>query len=134
MLDSLAMADPLGMQEFPQTLWAIVNRKTGREVLALYGTAWGIAVFSSLSRARGMIEAGASPALEGALVKELGGVFEQDIPRIAHDLVGAAPLAEGGSDFDQVLAYLTQASVAFSLRGGTREILRVIIARGLDLR
>ena len=82
----------------------------------------------------GMIEAGASPALEGALVKELGGVFEQDIPRIAHDLVGAAPLAEGGSDFDQVLAYLTQASVAFSLRGGTREILRVIIARGLDLR
>ena len=82
----------------------------------------------------GMIEAGASPALEGALVKELGGVFEQDIPRIAHDLIGAAPMAEGGGDFDRVLAYLTQASVAFSLRGGTREILRVIIARGLDLR
>jgi acyl-CoA dehydrogenase len=82
----------------------------------------------------GMLEAGASPALEGALVKELGGVFEQDIPRIAHDLTGAAPLAEGGGDYDQVLAYLTQASVAFSLRGGTREILRVIIARGLELR
>ena len=79
----------------------------------------------------GMIEAGASPALEGALVKELGGVFEQDIPRIAHDLIGAAPLAEGGGDFDRVLAYLTQASVAFSLRGGTREILRVIIARAV---
>ncbi len=82
----------------------------------------------------GMLEAGASPALEGALVKELGGVFEQDIPRIAHDLIGAAPLAEGGGDFDRVLAYLTQTSVAFSLRGGTREILRVIIARGLELR
>ena len=79
----------------------------------------------------GMLEAGASPALEGALVKELGGVFEQDIPRIAHDLIGAAPLAEGGGDYDQVLAYLTQASVAFSLRGGTREILRVIIARAV---
>ncbi|MCH6577033.1 MAG: acyl-CoA dehydrogenase, partial [Proteobacteria bacterium] len=45
--------------------------------------------------------------------------------------IGAGPLAEGGGDFDRVLAYLTQTSVAFSLRGGTREILRVIIARAV---
>jgi hypothetical protein len=33
-----------------------------------------------------------------------------------------------------VLAYLTQMAPSFSLRGGTREILRGIIARGLGLR
>jgi hypothetical protein len=32
------------------------------------------------------------------------------------------------------LQYLTEISPAFSLRGGTREILRGIIARGLGLR
>ena len=34
----------------------------------------------------------------------------------------------------QTLAYLEQMGVTFSLRGGTREILRGIIARGLGLR
>jgi len=33
-----------------------------------------------------------------------------------------------------VLAYVTEVSPSFSLRGGTPEILRGIIARGLDLR
>jgi hypothetical protein len=39
-----------------------------------------------------------------------------------------------GGDFEKALAYVTQASVSFSLRGGTREILRGIIARELELR
>ena len=34
----------------------------------------------------------------------------------------------------QTLAYLTQICPSFSLRGGTRQILRGIIARGLGLR
>jgi acyl-CoA dehydrogenase len=33
-----------------------------------------------------------------------------------------------------VMRYLTQTAPSFSLRGGTREILRGIIARGLGLR
>ncbi len=82
----------------------------------------------------GMLEKGENPNLEAALVKELGGVFEQEIPKIAHDLTGIAPRLEHGSDFEKVMAYVTQASVSFSLRGGTREILRGIIARGLNLR
>ena len=41
---------------------------------------------------------------------------------------------EGGSDYQKVLALLTQLAPSFSLRGGTREILRGIIARGLGLR
>ncbi len=81
----------------------------------------------------GMLEAGASPLLESAVVKDLGVTFEQDVPEVAHDLAGLSPRV-GGTDFEQVLGYATQVAPSFSLRGGTREILRGIVARGLKLR
>ena len=80
-----------------------------------------------------MLKAGENPNLAAALVKELGVSFEQGIPGRAHELMGRAPLI-GGNNLDQVMAYLTQATRSFSLRGGTREIMRGIIARGLGLR
>ena len=40
----------------------------------------------------------------------------------------------GAGDLERVLAHLSQNAPSFSLRGGTREILRGIIARGLGLR
>ena len=82
----------------------------------------------------GMLEAEQNPALEAAVVKDLGAVFEQSIPGIAQELSELEPTLDGGNDFQQVLAFLTQVSPSFSLRGGTREILRGIIARGLGLR
>ena len=84
-----------------------------------------------------LLETGRSPNLAAAFVKELGVAFEQDLPCRAQTLVERSPLLgsdDGGNDFDQVLAYVTQASRSFSLRGGTREIIRGIIARGLGLR
>ena len=80
------------------------------------------------------LQRGANPALEAALVKDVGAVFEQEIPEIAHDLFGAEPSATSPDAFKRVQAYLTQVAPSFSLRGGTREILRGIIARGLGLR
>jgi alkylation response protein AidB-like acyl-CoA dehydrogenase len=80
------------------------------------------------------LQAGANPALEAALVKDIGAVFEQDSPQIAHDLFGLEPSASASDGLRRVQAYLTQVSPSFSLRGGTREILRGIIARGLGLR
>ncbi len=82
----------------------------------------------------GMLEAGKNPDLEAAVMKELGVGFEQKIPGIAHDLFGMSPRLDNGSDFETTLAYITQANVSFSLRGGTREIVRGIIARGLGMR
>jgi alkylation response protein AidB-like acyl-CoA dehydrogenase len=81
----------------------------------------------------GMQHAGQDPALQGTMVKEVGVTFEQSIPGIAHDMLGREALL-GGDEFARSLAYVTQASVSFSLRGGTREIVRGIIARGLGLR
>jgi alkylation response protein AidB-like acyl-CoA dehydrogenase len=81
----------------------------------------------------GMLQAGQNPALEAALVKDLGTSFEQEIPEVVRLLVDVEP-RPGGSDFERVLARLTQVAPSFSLRGGTREILRGMIARGLGLR
>jgi len=83
----------------------------------------------------GLLDDGENPALEAAVVKDLGAVFEQALPGIAQALVALPPRAgDNAGDYQQVLAHLLQNAPSFSLRGGTREILRGIIARGLGLR
>ena len=77
---------------------------------------------------------GESPVVEAALVKDLGTGVEQLIPNaIADDLAGRldAPIP---LELLQTLNYVTQVAPSFSLRGGTRDILRGMIARGLGLR
>lgn len=81
-----------------------------------------------------LLEAGEDPTVHAAIVKDLGATFEQDLPDIARSLVDQEPDLQSTSDFAAVLAYTTMAAPAFSLRGGTREILRGIIARQLGLR
>ncbi len=82
----------------------------------------------------GKLESRDNPALEASVVKDLGAVFEQSLPDLAHMLLDREATLSNGDDFSQVRAYVTQAAPSFSLRGGTREILRGIIARGLGLR
>ncbi|MEG9861719.1 MAG: acyl-CoA dehydrogenase family protein [Parvularculales bacterium] len=90
----------------------------------------------------GMLESGQKPDLEAAVVKDLGAVFEQQLPQFAHDMMPVEPLPgvqddlnfNNENEYAQALGYLTQVTPSFSLRGGTREILRGIIARGLGLR
>jgi acyl-CoA dehydrogenase len=77
----------------------------------------------------GKLVAGENPAVAAALVKDLGTSLEQDIPRDVQAMAGP-----GDEVFERTLSYLLQTSPSFSLRGGTREILRGIIARELGLR
>jgi acyl-CoA dehydrogenase len=79
----------------------------------------------------GMLQAGAGPAVEAALVKALGNDFEKELPEIARL---AAPHAEFDNRFRATLAQTLLHMPAFTIRGGTREILRGVIARGLGLR
>lgn len=81
-----------------------------------------------------VLQSGADPALEAAVVKDLGALFEQSLPEIAHDMVALEPAVGSANAYQATLALLTQIVPSFSLRGGTREILRGIIARGLGLR
>jgi len=82
----------------------------------------------------GMLEAGQNPYIEAAAVKDVGTTFEQSIPELVHALLDVEPTLDTGSDLEQVLGYITQVAPSFSLRGGTREVLRGILARGLGLR
>lgn len=82
----------------------------------------------------GMLARGEDPALEASLVKDVGAVFEQELPEIAQQLIDVEPTLDHADDFARVLAELTMITPSFSLRGGTREVLRGIIARGLGLR
>lgn len=79
------------------------------------------------------LDRGEQPALAASFVKDLGTEFEQAVPGwVAQALEqDDAPISPA---LMQTLAYLTQINPAFSLRGGTRQILRGIIAGGLGLR
>ena len=79
-----------------------------------------------------MLARGDNPALAAALVKDQGALVEQAMPDIAHDLYGG--LAAPGSALALAMSYTARAAPSFSLRGGTREILRGIIAKGMGLR
>jgi alkylation response protein AidB-like acyl-CoA dehydrogenase len=81
----------------------------------------------------GQLADGRDPALEAACVKDLGNSLEQAIPRRIHSALPGDSLS-GDSDLARTLGLLLQVAPSFSLRGGTREILRGIIARGLGLR
>ena len=83
----------------------------------------------------GMLQAGEDPALQAALVKDLGNVLEQETVEVVRLLVDVEPSEEAGNPpLTAVMAHLIMTAPSFSLRGGTREILRGIIARGLGLR
>ena len=76
----------------------------------------------------GLLAAKKDASLGAVLVKDGGANMEQDVPEIAHALFGGE-VREGHDDLEGVMAATVLAAPSFSLRGGTREILRGIIAR-----
>jgi alkylation response protein AidB-like acyl-CoA dehydrogenase len=105
-----------------ETLKGLIGRLTAE--------LWTLRQMSMSTAAK--LASGQDPMLEAAMVKDLGNSFEQEMPR----LVQAAMTGDIAldSDFARMAALLLQISPSFSLRGGTREILRGIVARGLGLR
>jgi len=89
--------------------------------------AMSIAVTDKLAR-------GESPIVEAALVKDLGTGVEQLIPAAIADDLHRRDIAGVPLELLHTLDYVTQVAPSFSLRGGTRDILRGMIARGLGLR
>lgn len=83
-----------------------------------------------------MIQRGLSPNLEAAIVKDLGTKFEQEAVRVVRNIVSSEDLTAGGRNarLRGLLAHAQVYAPAFTIRGGTNEILRGIIARGIGLR
>lgn len=83
-----------------------------------------------------MIQRGLSPNLEAAIVKDLGTKFEQEAVRVVRNIVSSEDLTANGRNarLRGLLAHAQVYAPAFTIRGGTNEILRGIIARGIGLR
>ncbi|MCC7487697.1 MAG: hypothetical protein IT529_22215 [Burkholderiales bacterium] len=82
----------------------------------------------------GKLADGVSPVTEAALVKDLGTALEQEIPDVIARLLGAEPDIEPPARLLRTLNFVARMAPSYSLRGGTREVLRGIIARALGLR
>lgn len=93
------------------------------------------AVLRELSIAiTGKLARGESPVVEAALVKDLGTELEQFLPIAIADALDSESNPALPVELLRIMTYVTQVAPSFSLRGGTREVLRGMIARGLGLR
>jgi alkylation response protein AidB-like acyl-CoA dehydrogenase len=102
----------------------------GRELLGQAAARlWGLRNLS-LSVARA-IDRGESPSAESALVKEMGTRFEQELLGDVQQLVDLEPCPGARSLFERLLARAVLSAPSFTIRGGTSEILRSVIAKGL---
>jgi acyl-CoA dehydrogenase len=83
-----------------------------------------------------MIQRGLSPNVEASIVKDLGTKFEQEAVRVVRNLVASEDLTADGRNarLRRLLDHAQVYAPAFTIRGGTNEILRGIIARGIGLR
>jgi alkylation response protein AidB-like acyl-CoA dehydrogenase len=84
----------------------------------------------SLAVARSL-ERGAAPAVEAALVKDIGTVYEQEAVEVLRHVAGQQIDPAGPGMFEKLLAEAVQTAPSFTLRGGTTEVLRSIAAKGL---
>jgi acyl-CoA dehydrogenase len=83
----------------------------------------------------GMLQAGKEPVVEGSIVKDLGTIWEQKLPGRVRDLAAfLEPEHVNRTPLVDQLAYATKIAPKLTIQGGTTEILRGIIARGLGLR
>lgn len=80
------------------------------------------------------LQEGKLPVNEASVVKDLGTSFEQELPEAMRLILSTEPRLTAKGGVARLLSDSILKAPSFSLRGGTREILRGIIARGLGLR
>jgi acyl-CoA dehydrogenase len=83
----------------------------------------------------GMLHAGKEPVVEASIVKDIGTIWEQQLPQRVRDLAAfVEPDASNHEILDTVLPFAMKVAPKLTIQGGTTEVLRGIIARGLGLR
>jgi len=81
-----------------------------------------------------LMEQGREPSVEAALVKDLGTRFEGDLAQAARLLFPMIPSLDSDRRLENYAAQAILHTPAYTLRGGTNEVLRGIVARGLGVR
>ena len=84
----------------------------------------------SLSIAR-LVDQGYSPVNEAALVKEMATRFEQECVRTVSQWLGRPPNQDAEDPYERLLATACLVAPSWTIRGGTNEILRNVISKGL---
>ncbi len=82
----------------------------------------------------GALGKGEAPMVAAALVKDLGTTFEQDVVEAALAVLDTPADPTSDDPLARMLASATLHSPGFTIRGGTNEVLRGLIARSLELR
>lgn len=134
-----ALVDEVGPN--PDAADAALIGRTGAHLWTLRNMSQSVA---------GLLERGESPEVQAALVKELGTRLEQELPMRCRALrpmapsgAGSAgglsvnadrPAASGPESFQHAIERAQRYVPRLTIQGGTQEILRNAIARGLGLR
>ena len=83
----------------------------------------------------GMLQAGQEPVVEASIVKDVGTIWEQKLPERVRELSAFLEADAGNrATLDEQIAFALTVAPKLTIQGGTTEILRGIIARGLGLR
>ena len=83
----------------------------------------------------GMLHEGKEPVLESSIVKDVGTLWEQALPATARNLAAFTEPQPGNEhDFEDLVEFASLVAPKLTIQGGTTEILRGIIARGLGMR
>ena len=85
----------------------------------------------------GLLDQGEAPDMAAAVVKDVGTLFEREVAETVRRIAEIEPAPDRQSNTPAFAAMLAETILhipSFTLRGGTNEIMRNIIARGLGLR
>jgi alkylation response protein AidB-like acyl-CoA dehydrogenase len=124
-----------GFKLFRALAGALDTEQQSRAAMPLGRHLAHMMVLRQMSRSvAGMLEVGEEAALQGAMVKDLGTSLDQALPDLARLILPVEADPESENALASALAEVTQHAPSFSIRGGTREILRSTVARGLGLR
>ncbi|MFS0916431.1 acyl-CoA dehydrogenase family protein [Brevibacillus sp. 179-C 1.1 NHS] len=78
-----------------------------------------------------MLEKGETPDIAAALVKDMGNKFEMQVAEITRLLIPTSPSVSAASRLDRLMAESILQAPGFTLRGGTTEVMRGIVAKGV---
>jgi alkylation response protein AidB-like acyl-CoA dehydrogenase len=106
------LADPRAEGEWRATIGALAARYATLQAMSM-----------AIART---IDEGAPPSAYSALVKDLGATLEQDVIRAAEELTAGTRIT---AECAERLREATISAPAYTIRGGTAEILREIVAR-----
>ena len=81
-----------------------------------------------------ILQSGNPPDIEAALVKDLGARFQREVAEVVRAILPCEPSLTANSQLDVFLAQALLHAPEFGIAGGTTEILRGIVARGLGVR